>query len=392
VSAFRLPGEENSLQPINEYLARLYMDRTATSARHLVSSLHDSAIALPSIDPAIARLTRLFCDGRLEERFRQALDIADWHVGHGIGDGGPQNACWIDLQYEGGLASIGLDPAQYPALTAAATSVAHDDASATAPLRCAVAALLLAPLIDALDTLGAPGVGVAALGRRAPDGPTLDVRFTRHAQRFECRLGNVDTAWLDLLERQLRAHRLPFTQRVSGIRVPGYLIVGDKKLRIGTLNRLRSGDVILRALAPSLRGLDGASGPVADLELRWGPPGMHQFVARATLDGKQLVINRDPDMTYRNDRSDLPAMEPDVGTSIDELDLPVRFEIETVTLPLVQLSALRAGYVLELPGTLRDARVRLVSYGQLIGVGELVSVGEQLGVRVIEMFGSHDAD
>jgi type III secretion protein Q len=85
-------------------------------------------------------------------------------------------------------------------------------------------------------------------------------------------------------------------------------------------------------------------------------------------------------------------MEPDVGTSIDELDLPVRFEIETVTLPLVQLSALRAGYVLELPGTLRDARVRLVSYGQLIGVGELVSVGEQLGVRVIEMFGSHDAD
>lgn len=366
------------------------MNRTGTSARYTVSALHDSAIGLPSIDPALARLTRLLCDGRFEARLRQVCDLTGWQIDLDTPERHPHGTCWLDLQCDGGRASIGLDSAQYPALAAAAGDAPGGD-DAAAPLRCAVAGLLLTPLIDALEKFGAPGVSVAAVGRRAPHAPSLVVRFVHHGRRLECRLGHVERGWLDLIERQLGMHRVPFTQRVSEIRVPGYLLVGEKRLSIHTLNRLRAGDVVLRAAAPALHTLNTGEA-VPDLELRWGPAGSHPFVARATLDGTHLVINTDPTMTYRNDRAEAGAIDADASTSIDELDLPVKFEIETVTLPLVQLSALRAGYVLELKSTLRDARVRLVSYGQLIGIGEMVTVGEQLGVRVIEMFGSHDAD
>lgn len=379
--------------PINRFTSiglDHYMDRTATPAPHVVSALNVSAIRLPAVDPELARLTRLVCDGRFEARLRQALDISDWRVS-AIPAPFAEDACWIDLVCDGGRASIGLATADYPALAVAASTSGDDEASATAPLRCAVAALLLAPLFDAFERLGAGGVEVGALGRRAPDGPTLTLRFTHREQRCTFLLGHVATPWLDLVERQLGAHRLPFTQRMSEIRVPSYLVIGEKRLSIGTLNRLRPGDIVLRAAVPGLPVGCGPGAPLAGLELRFGPAGSHQYVARATLDDQQLVITEDPTMTYRNDRTDLPA-DAENGASIDELDLPVKFEVETVTLPLVQLSALRAGYVLELPGALRDARIRLVSYGQLIGMGELVTIGEQLGVRVLEMYGSHDAD
>jgi type III secretion protein Q len=376
------------------------MNHTGHSARNTVHALHDIPNSLPQIDPAHAHLTRLLCDGRFEARLRQLCGITEWQVAPASTAAAHDDLCWVDLHYDGGRLSIGLDAAQYPALAALSADPrggdTHEGGDAAAPLACAVAGLLLTPLIDLIESLGAPGVSVASLSRRAPKarhagGQALAVRCVRNAGHYACRLGQVERSWLELIERQLGMHRLPFTQRVSEIRVPGYLLVGERRLTIKTLGGLRPGDVVLRAASPALRALDGTDA-ASDLELRWGPAGTHQFVARVTLDGQHLVLNTDPTMIYTNDRPDLGTTDAESSTSIDELDLPVKFEIETVTLPLVQLSALRAGYVLELPATLRDARVRLVSYGQLIGIGELVTVGEQMGVRVIEMFGSHDAN
>ncbi len=184
--------------------------------------------------------------------------------------------------------------------------------------------------------------------------------------------------------------------------------------------------------------------------IEWGVPGARQWVTPILLSGTRITLNQDPfmpshpssrDVTERDetlghkgsnayqasraddlarlnnldeagdgdwkdpledrDMTDEPtcedgAQEQDAvrqehaTKSLDDLDLPIRFEIETVTLPLVQLSALRSGYVLELPTTLADARVRMVSYGQVIGTGELVTIGEHLGVRVLDIANGHD--
>lgn len=91
-------------------------------------------------------------------------------------------------------------------------------------------------------------------------------------------------------------------------------------------------------------------------------------------------------MSRATDHEQLSPAEPnDTPVSIGELDLPVKVEIDTVSLPVAQLSALRAGYVLQMPVLVRDAQVRLVSYGQTVAYGELVAVGEHLGVRIVRV-------
>lgn len=365
------------------------MDRIAQHASSQVRPLADQADALPRLDPEAARLTRLLCDARLVARLAQ-IGITDWRVSHET-SGMAHSACWIDLQYGSARSSFALDLALYPALACAVSdTLASDDADAGESLRCAVTALLLEPLLAALDSLGATGVDVCGLRRYEQTRPALRLSFSHGERLIECLLGGLDHGWKALLERHINLHRVPFANRVSEIRVPGYFCVGEKALRIEALNGLRPGDVILRAASEDWRALLDGSDALISTQLVWGPPGARQLLSGATLEGRRLVITTEPSMTYSNERTDAAHMDVDTAASLDDLDLPVKFEIETVSLPLVQLSALRAGYVLELPATLRDARVRLVSYGQLIGYGELVTVGEQLGVRVVQMFSGHD--
>lgn len=78
------------------------------------------------------------------------------------------------------------------------------------------------------------------------------------------------------------------------------------------------------------------------------------------------------------------APEP---ADLGEVALPVHVEIDTLSLSIAELAALRPGYVLELPLAARDVPVRLVAYGQAIGGGRLVAVGAHLGVRIDRMAG-----
>lgn len=92
---------------------------------------------------------------------------------------------------------------------------------------------------------------------------------------------------------------------------------------------------------------------------------------------------------------DLSAAAPDEDTplaapepaALGDVDLPVHVEIDTLSLSIAELAALRPGYVLELPLAARDVPVRLVAYGQAIGGGRLVAVGAHLGVRIDRMAG-----
>ena len=93
-----------------------------------------------------------------------------------------------------------------------------------------------------------------------------------------------------------------------------------------------------------------------------------------------------------DDDQDLLAEPGTEADAIGELELPVRFEIETVSVPLAELEAIEPGYVIELAVPAAEARLRLVSCGQVIGHAELVAVGTRLGARITRMVARDDAD
>ena len=67
---------------------------------------------------------------------------------------------------------------------------------------------------------------------------------------------------------------------------------------------------------------------------------------------------------------------------LSSIELPVRLEIDTLTMSIEQLSTLSAGCLLETSRT-TDAAVTLSVNGKAIGTGELVDIAGKIGVRVL---------
>jgi type III secretion protein Q len=69
---------------------------------------------------------------------------------------------------------------------------------------------------------------------------------------------------------------------------------------------------------------------------------------------------------------------------IDDLEVPVRFDLGTAPATIGVLETMQAGYVFELDRRVADP-VTISVNGVLLGRGELVRVGDKLGVRVVEV-------
>ncbi|MFM0647004.1 type III secretion system cytoplasmic ring protein SctQ [Paraburkholderia bryophila] len=342
---------------------------------------------------------------------------------------------------------LALDLHAYPALSIAAwpdSDALSAKPPADAALRQAVAGVVLEPLLVRLNSAGFKDARVADVRRGRLDttrplrehmagthaaqpvaAPVIALSFVLAGRHYQAAL-RAPTACYDLLDRLLHSNaaaQASSTASVSAVTantdprtafasddqppypavdldVPGSLILGVKRLPVDTLHALEPGDVLLRATFPSLDAAQSGtshnlSAPRARLRAvaAWGTPGLTRVCAAVEIDGQSLVIVKEPNMS-----EELDPASADAGLAIDdpadpirigELELPVQFEIDTVALPLAQLSALGPGYVLELPVPAADAQLRLVAHGQTIGYGELVTVGEHLGIRIIRMAHRH---
>ncbi len=149
-------------------------------------------------------------------------------------------------------------------------------------------------------------------------------------------------------------------------------MLGGRGIAIAALEKLRPGDIPLRTLLArtetALRAGDAFRARGA-----WGTHGLIRLTALAEMNGDDAPLT-----------AELQSEPIEIG----ELDLPVQFELDSVALPLAQLSTLRPGYVIELETPINDARIRLVAHGQTIGYGELIAVAEHLGIRIVRM--AHD--
>ncbi|WP_245616515.1 type III secretion system cytoplasmic ring protein SctQ [Paraburkholderia acidipaludis] len=359
--------------------------------------------SLPSLDATTARQHRLAVDERLRAVLSHTFGVAGWSVG--TRDlVAPERAAVVRLRWGMESASVRIDVAQHPALASLAESSGPDNEN----LRNAVCAILLDPLLQALGKLGMEGVEIVSFARAMPEpatGATAQARthtttqaaqccaigFRLGAQRIDATIGQVDGGWLDALEALVARQYTPFATHVSEITVPGRLQIGEKTVSVTTLDSLRPGDVILRAVSDDVAALLKRESESGRVQAVWGRYGTRQLRAAATLTGNVLTLSENPIMSHDYSFNAPLTDSIDAPVEISQLDLPLKLEIDTVSMPVAQLSALRAGYVLELPTAVPDARIRLVTYGQTIGFGELVSVGDHLGVRLVQLSSSHDS-
>jgi type III secretion protein Q len=393
------------------------------------------------ISQAAARATRTMCDARLAARAAALSGVTEPRVevmDTSVADAAYADPAVIELSIAlpastaTATVQVALDLQAYPALAIAVRperttpgANAHTPASPIAAttsaeiaLRNAVAGVLLEPLLTQLERFGLHSPRVVGLQRRrlreaqrearedlADPAPAVALSFMFDTRRFELAL-SADPRCYDVLDALLRAGSTAELATPDALlpqpelAIPGRLIIGMKRLRVETLNALDTGDVLLRAVFPTFDAtLLATSADASPSHARpravaaWGTPGLTRLCAAVELDGRSLIIVKEPNMSEELDPASADAGlaidQPEDPIRIGELELPVQFEIDTVALPLAQLSALGPGYVVELPVSAADAQLRLVAHGQTIGYGELVTVGEHLGIRIIRMAHRH---
>jgi len=396
------------------------------------------ARCLSRMTSAVAQASRILFDSRVDALVSRLGGVTGWQLkpvsATADSDTHPDEPGRIVLAHVTGSLSVDVDLTRYPALLVLAPdSRESGDANNGGPgqvLRRSIAGVLLAPLTELLLETGIGTWRVADVLRtsspvttrhvqphadRIPDAPNAggdqlvaDVTVTVDGYRHDARL-HIGVATLALLERRLsslqagQSHAAPAqdvllarSRAVDAFRlplvIPSRVTIGARRIAIAALEALRPGDVLLRTMSMHVETALG-QGDAFRAHAAWGTPGLTRLCAGVEINGSRLVIIEDPVMTDElqfndDDRSPLAMDFQDEPIEIGELDLPVQFELDSVALPLAQLSSLRPGYVIELDTRVSDAQVRLVAHGQTIGHGELIAVADRLGVRILRM--AHD--
>ncbi|WP_186075518.1 type III secretion system cytoplasmic ring protein SctQ [Burkholderia gladioli] len=418
------PAEVDAVPPAAP-IARAVPRRIDTSLARLSQTVHDTRLG-PAVQAATgAALLRAEPLAGLPTR-SGARDPAVIELSVAAPGGAPRPVfVELDLDAHPALAIVAWPDRAASSLSPGAPAMLAPGGAELA-LRQAVAGVLLDPLAGALAQLGFDAPRIVSVTRRpladcvadARREPRPDARHdSRHDPRADARfdvppvalsvafcdtridctvaLGTAVLATLDALIARTASE--PWRTAFPALTLPGSAIVGTRSYAVDTLAALEPGDVLLRCLFPTFdaAALQGAApdGAAPRVVAAWGARGHARVHAGATLDGRSLTLTQEWYMSDELDstRADigLATDRPDEPIVVGAIELPVQFEIDTVALPLDQLSALGPGYVVELPVPAADAQLRLVVHGQTVGFGELVTVGEHLGVRIIRMAHRH---
>ncbi|EFF47627.1 HrcQ protein [Xanthomonas citri pv. aurantifolii str. ICPB 10535] len=282
----------------------------------------------------------------------------------------PNDAARLRLQLDTGQMDV-----RFAARDGLALLLNEDDHA----LRVSIAGMLLADRLGALAPLG---VGTAEV-----------IAFERDAEPDDCHgigmtLGDLDAIPLTASAPLLATLRTavaalaapaPLPAWLAALRVNTRLRIGERTASAALLQSLRPGDVLLHCAGPAA----ATSGQVL-----WGIAGGAVLRAPVRLNLQQMILEATPTMQH-------DTFEPEVAQSasnVAELELPVQLEVDQLALSLSTLSGLQPGQILELSVPVDQADIRLVVYGQTIGIGRLVTVGEHLGVQILSMSEGTHAD
>jgi len=336
------------------------------------------AAHLKAVGAASAAASRLLHDRRLGALW-QALDLRRGLVLAAAPDAGGAPLHALELASDAGRFSVAIACGSDSVLAMAAGPDVGD------ALRALAAEALFGEAAQRLGELVLPGAQALSLTPLPAAGAPLSGwcslrRGGREIARIAVR--QLPPAVHDALRGAARP-QAPRGAWRSLLRLPGAVAFAGRALSIEALRSLRVGDVVL--LPADVPALDGAAAV-----LRLGPRGNRCLAAQGRIQGNSWMVEGGLQML--DDDQDLLAEPGTEADAIGELELPVRFEIETVSVPLAELEAIEPGYVIELAVPAAEARLRLVSCGQVIGHAELVAVGTRLGARITRMVARDDTD
>ena len=321
---------------------------------------------LPSMLPSAARAARIGFDRRFQHWLTQVPGLEAAQV---YPKRPPTELLSLDIRCAHGSADVALDPEQWPALHMAA-------GLADAGLAREVTDALLAPLAQALAPL-LPGAQVRAV-RRYPSQAVATCALPCVGQgQGEVSLVRVDSPLAAHLDAVLRDGAAPDLARLAALRVPMRISLFERVVRRQRLHSLSTGDVVLTGAARR-------SGSQWRATLKFGLGITMQAHADLDLDHSRAQLAAQPRLVDEDagqgavDLSQAP-------TGIEDLQVPVAFEIDSARVSLGELASLGEGSVIELDVALLEASVRLVCHGQTLGTGQLVAIGDQLGVRIVRM-------
>jgi type III secretion protein Q len=378
---------------------------------------------LPAVHPDTARLSQLVCDARIVRR-AAALGVRFTCIDPNVEEESigpkPKDPALLIISFvnpretdKRAQLSVTIDLEQhFELLLAVGASTrcvdtqrveVHARSAAHQVLADAIAKLLLEPLLMRLRDFGFADARLEHIRRIAQvqqySAPTLRLlvsvaqRDIGPDQQYLVGLSMSGDA-LGLAETMATGE--PQQAFFTTLKIPGRLLIGTKPIALHSLQSLKAGDVLLRALSSSfsarlLSGDHSEATPhrAARAIAIWGASGYRNFVVAVAVTSDSLTILEEPHVSEEaplaSTNADVLAGSLGEPVAIEAFELPVQFEIDTVAMSIGQLSVLRAGYIIELPIPFADAHLRLVAHNQTIGYGELVTVGEHLGVRIVRM-------
>lgn len=324
---------------------------------------------LPRLSPGQAALLRITQDARFAAWLRATLA----HASLGVAMRQPAPVWALTIDTDTGRFRLGLDPSDSPALQLALTQQPQD-------LACAIVTQLLddwaQALAPALGPLRVVGIEPEAL----PDPPWPGRLPCIQGGGMPVALLEAEPAVLDRLSGLLAPVGADLSPLAAWPLRP-VLRLFTRSLPLSVLRSLQPGDAVLA----------DASGPL----LRCGIGRVLQ--ARLFIDLQEFTVHLaeapiladDPAPPLPGDGVHGLEAPPVVG-SLETLELPVAFELDTARVSLAELASMQPGYAVELAVPLAQAQVRLVCQGRTLGSGQLIAIGDQLGVRITRIECAHD--
>lgn len=340
-----------------------------------VTTLHKHLRDVPA---AAAAASRLLHDRRLASLWR-SLDLGRELTLHPVAAPGRMRLFSLTLACDAGGFAVAIASADDAAMTIAAA------ADLGQSLRSLAALALFGELTQRLGLEVLPGVEALSV-------EPLALEDSPSAGWCALRRGGVEVARIAVQKLPPEVHeQLRAAGRAAGprsawrdvLRVPAFVGLASRALSVTLLRSLAVGDVLLLPTA----ALEGAAAT-----LRLGTFDAQGLAAPGVVEAGTFRFSgalhmMDDDPTFAVDADG--GVAPD---SLGALELPVRFELETVSVSLADLEAIRPGYVIELAMPVAEASLRLVSCGHVIGHADLVSVSGRLGARITRLVARDDTD